>query len=368
MQQLRRRPANVGFRRTASGPSLIGAAQPLGRMKDAAAAAKDSAVRAAGVPEVRPKAWARLLRLLRETRHESRGNLSEATCDPHAGGFRSGSLQSLAGGGMGRAGGPGEADLQQVNEWLNSRPPEIAACLREMHPPNRPLEASVLFGDTRPPEQLEGKILLCGLCDSISPIGEHVRRREKFWQSWNVGPESKPASWQAFASNSTPNWNLSRSQSSRDAAGAWPVFEHHIGIRGRRRRLCVRPNFPVQPGPGRESGGRWKSLDDVPKPIKLALLTAAVTGPVVASPFLLAALGTTSIGASLPRSAAVHLRLGATVWPVASRGSLFFVAATASTLLSANRLETHQGPRGREATHRTARPSCTGREKRKDFA
>ena len=39
----------------------------------------------------------------------------------------------------------------------------------------------------------------------------------------------------------------------------------------------------------------WKSLDDVPKPIKLAVLTAAVTGPVVASPFLLAALGTTSI-------------------------------------------------------------------------
>ena len=57
-------------------------------------------------------------------------------------------------------GAPGEADVQQVNEWLNSRPPEIATCLREMHPPNRPLEASVLFRDTRPPEQLEGKILL----------------------------------------------------------------------------------------------------------------------------------------------------------------------------------------------------------------
>ena len=39
----------------------------------------------------------------------------------------------------------------------------------------------------------------------------------------------------------------------------------------------------------------WRKFDDVPKPIKVALVTAAAGGIVVASPFLLAALSTTSI-------------------------------------------------------------------------
>ena len=39
----------------------------------------------------------------------------------------------------------------------------------------------------------------------------------------------------------------------------------------------------------------WRKFDDVPKPIKVALVTAVAGGTVVASPFLLAALSTTSI-------------------------------------------------------------------------
>ena len=155
-------------------------------------------------------------------------------------------------------GAPGEDDLQQVNEWLNSRPPEIATCLREMHPPNRPLEASVLFGDTPPPEQLEGKILLLRFVRQyFAKSGNASEAPRSSWQSWNIGPESKPASWQTFASNSTPNGKLSRSQGQQgqgwSLASLLSTASAYAVAGG---DLCVRPNFPVQPVPGRESGGR----------------------------------------------------------------------------------------------------------------
>jgi hypothetical protein len=126
-------------------------------MKDAAGAAKDLAARAAGrvgstaksVGTSAATATGALATKVGETFRRQPANrtpmVSEAV------------LYKVWLGAAWAAGAPGEADLQQVNEWLNSRPPEIAACLREMHPPNRPMDASVLFRDMRPPEQLEGK-------------------------------------------------------------------------------------------------------------------------------------------------------------------------------------------------------------------
>ncbi len=198
-------------------------------------------------------------------------------------------------------GAPGEADLQQVNEWLNSRPPEIAACLREMHPPNRPLEASVLFGATRPPEQLEGKILLLRFVRQyFAKSGNASEARQKFlaelerWTGIEAGqlasireqldaelemeqvPEQQGHGWSLDSL-------LTTTSAYAAAGGAYAFAQTSL--------------FSQYLGETAVAG--WRSFDDLPKPIKVALLTAAASGAVVASPFLLTALSTASFASIL---------------------------------------------------------------------
>lgn len=194
-------------------------------------------------------------------------------------------------------GAAGEADLQQVNEWLNCRPPEVAVCLREMHLPNRPLEASALFGGTRPPEQLEGKILLLRFV------------RQYFAKSGNVS-EAR----QKFLAELERWTGIEAGQlaSIREQLDAELEMEQEPEQQGRGRSLAslLRTTSAYAAAGGvyafaqtslfsRYLGGKavagWTSFGDVPKPIKVALATAVAGGTVVASPFLLAALSTASI-------------------------------------------------------------------------
>ncbi len=232
-------------------------------------------------------------------------------------------------------GAPGEADLQQVNEWLNSRPPEIATCLREMHPPNRPLEASVLFGDTRPPEQLEGKILLLRFVRQyFAKSGNVSEARQKFlaelerWTGIEAGQlasireqldteleiEQEP---EQLGHGRSLASLLTTTSAYAVAGGAYAfaqtfLFSRYLG--------------------GKAVAG-WRSFGDVPKPIKVALVTAVAGGTVVASPFLLAALSTTSIVSLLATLGGGAIAVGG--YGVAGGVAVLILSCASASTLSA---------------------------------
>ena len=168
--------------------------------------------------------------------------------------------------------------------------------------PSEPVAGGVgPLWDTRPPEQLEGKILLLRFVRQyFAGSGNVSEEREKFltelerWTGIEAGqlasireqldaeleieqePEQQGHGW-SLAS-------LLRTTSAYAAAGGAYAF-------------AQTSQFSRYLG-GKAVAG-WKSLDDVPKPIKVVLVTAVAGGTVVASPFLLAALSSIPIASGL---------------------------------------------------------------------
>jgi hypothetical protein len=196
------------------------------------------------------------------------------------------------------AGVPDGAEVQQINEWLDAQPAEIAACLQELHPPDQPMEVVTLFRYTKPPQQLEGKVLLLRFVRQFfarsAKSSQACRQFVSELERWtDLEPEQLRSIREQLEAEEELERELEqREPSTWNLAGLWRATSSYA-VAGGTHILGQTARFSHYLGDKAVAG--WRSWGDVPKPIKVALVTAAAGGTVVTSPFLLAALSSVSI-------------------------------------------------------------------------
>jgi hypothetical protein len=223
-----------------------------------------------------------------------------------------------------------DEEIAQIEEWLNTQDPLITSCLMVMHPPRQFIDPSMIFEYTEPPSQLEGKILLFKFAKQIierrQPILPESQDYLEYLIQW-IGLEQDqiPGIVKQIDAESELERHASTSYNLQSLWNTTSKFAVDGGA------YILDQSSRFKNIIGEKATNSWNAFEDVPKPLKVALVTAAAGGTVVASPFLIAALSSTSIITILATLGGGAIGAGG-LGVAGGVGALIFSCATVSTL------------------------------------